>query len=117
MVNKFTFWLESIVEDDPLPDEINSILFKVDKNGGYKFIKLLGYSGVPNVNKIAYFPLEAQFFLDHTLAKQPTDKFLFNAKYIIEECFNSLILKKQFKGKKIYFQFNNVVEYLFKINQ
>ena len=62
MVNEFIFWLEGIVEDDPLPEEVNVIIFKTNFNGEYKYIELLGYEQEVNENSLSYRTLEMQFF-------------------------------------------------------
>ena len=43
MIDKFAFWLSGIVEDDPLPDEIDNILFLIKTNGSYKYTEMRGF--------------------------------------------------------------------------
>ena len=112
MVKRFSFWLEGIVEDDPIPVEIKIIVFKVTKNGEYKSTEMLGYEDINLTNKVPYFPLEAQFLWCHTLSKQNEQKFIYVIKNVIEEAFSSNILKQQFGGKEIYLQYKNI-EFLF----
>jgi len=114
VVDEFIFWLESIVEDDPLPEEIDVILFKTNFNGKYKYLELLGYQTQINENSLSYRTPEMQFFKSKELAKLNDITFYNRCKYLIEECFSSGILKQQFSGKKIYFHFKNI-EFLFKI--
>lgn len=62
----FYSWLTGLVEDDPIPFEIKSIIFYVDKN--YE----IGFSGSEeeNVEMIdfgTYFPLESQYFYSQKL--------------------------------------------------
>lgn len=59
--NEFIFWLYGLIEDDPIPYEIKSLVFFVNKNNE------IGFSGAEEkeINKIDYyfyFPLESQFF-------------------------------------------------------
>ena len=83
MVEQFIFWLLGIIEDDPLPDEVECILFNTRINGNYKYIELKGYEKEPNINAVSFSPLEAQFFYSFTLAKMQNENFVYNAKYII----------------------------------
>lgn len=115
MVENFKLWLEGLLEDDPVPEEIDILLFNIKSNGEYKFIELIGYENQINSNAITYYPLESQFYWNHALAKQDNKTFIFEVKYIIEEAFASLILKTQLKNKKIYLKCNNEINYLFKV--
>ena len=115
MVKKFTFWLEGLIEDDPLPAEITHILFNSRHNGNYKYIELLGYEKEINQNALAYYPLEAQLFFCNEIAKLNDNGFEYEVKYLIEECFSSRILKNQFKNKKIYFKYKEKINFLFKV--
>ncbi len=59
--NEFILWLKGIVEDDPIPYEIKSLVFYLNKNNE------IGFSGteekeVKVVDKFFYYPLEAQYF-------------------------------------------------------
>ena len=62
MKNEIAYWLKQIVEDDPLPCEIDVIVFKISFNGLYKYIELLGFEKEADFSQIAYMPLEAQGF-------------------------------------------------------
>lgn len=115
MVKRFAFWLEGIVEDDPIPVEITHILFNTKQNGKYKYIELIGYENDINENDLTYFPLEAQFFFCNELAKLKENEFEYQCKYLIEESFDNIFLKKQFKNKKIYFKFKDKIQFLFKV--
>lgn len=116
MVEQFIFWLIGLVEDDPIPDEIKCILFETKINGKYKYIQLKGYEDEPNVNSLAFCPLEAQWFNNITLAKMYKDNFIYNVKYIINESISNDSLKEIFMNKKIYFKYLNNMEFLFKVN-
>lgn len=64
--NDFIFWLRGLIEDDPIPYEINSLVFFIDKNFE------IGFSGSEenNINLIDYyfyFPLEAEYFFSTEL--------------------------------------------------
>lgn len=115
MVEQFVFWLLGIIEDDPLPDEVKCILFNTRINGNYKYIELKGYEKEPNINAVAFSPLEAQFFYSFTLAKMQNENFVYNAKYIINEAFSNKELKYIFKKCKIYFKYLNNINYLFTV--
>lgn len=117
MVEQFIFWILGIVEDDPLPDEINCLLFETKINGDYKYLQLKGYEKEPNVNSISFNPLEAQFFNNRTLARMKKDNFIYNAKYIINESVANAEIINVFNNKKIYFKYLDNLEYLFKINK
>lgn len=115
MVKLFTSWLEGVVEDDPLFEEIDIIVFNTRFNGKYKYLELKGYEKYIFDNAIAFSPLEAQFFDCADLSKMNESKFCFNAKYLIEESFSSDNLKREFNNRKIYFKYKQKLEYLFDI--
>lgn len=69
LFNKFIFWLEGLIQDDPIPFEINSLVFFI--NSHFE----IGFSGTEkqNVQKIdheMFFPLEAEFFYCPNLTKK-----------------------------------------------
>ena len=113
MVNKFIFWLECIFEETPLPDEIKNIVFKVNFSGKYKFVELNGYELYPYENADCFRPLEAQFFNCNELAKLDDDVFIYQIKYIVEECLIDENISFILKGKKVFLYFNNNLEFLF----
>lgn len=115
MVAKFTFWLEGLIEDDPLPCEIDIIVFNTRQNGKYKYIECIGYEQEINSNSLAYYPLEAQCFLCGELAGLDNKNFCFECEYIIEEAFSSKILKQQFKNINIFFKYEDNIKLLFKV--
>ena len=112
MIKKFSFWLESIVEDEPIPNEINIIVFKLNQNGKYYFLELFGLEKQLNINKMAYRPLEAQFFCLKDLFLTNNSVMLYKLKNLIDTAFENCFLKEQFKNKKIYFFYKNF-EFLF----
>ena len=114
MVKKFIFWLNSIFEASPLPDEIKYIVFKVNFAGKFKFVEMFGYELFPNENLDCFRHLEAQYFNCTELAKMEDNKFLFNLKYLIEECLSDEVISFILKGKSIFLYFNNKLELLFK---
>ena len=115
MVNKFIFWLKSIFENTPLPDEIKYIVFKVNFAGKFKFVELIGYEQYPNVNANCYLPLEAQYFNCTNLAKMEENLFVYNLKNIIEECCSDNFISFNLKGKTIFLLFKNKMELIFKV--
>lgn len=115
MVDRLISWLEGLLEDDPIPNEIDIIVFNIRENGKYKYLELIGYEHCISENQIAYYPLEAQHFICKEIAKFDDEKFIFESKYLIEECFKSKILKFQLKNKKIYLKNNREINFLFKV--
>ena len=114
MTQKLAFWLESIVEDDPLPDEVDVIVFKLNANGNYKYLELLGLENELNLNKETFRPLEAQFFDLKEILTKDERVFVYRLKTIIDEAFSSLVLKQQYKNRKIYL-YVNTFEFLFEV--
>lgn len=115
MVKLFTSWLEGLVEDAPLLEEIDIVVFNTRFNGEYKYLELKGYEKYISGNAITFSPLEAQFFNCAKLSKMKEFEFCFNAKYLIEEAFSSSLLKREFNNRKIYFKYKQKIEYLFDI--
>ena len=112
MVSRFTFWLEGIVEDDPLPTEIKNIVFDVKHNGKYKYLEMQGFEKKISPNAIFYRPLEAEFFALKELSQDGENLFEYKVKTLIDEAFFSPILKQQFAGRKIYL-LNRNLQFLF----
>lgn len=115
MVKQLEFWLEGIIEDDPIPDEIDIVLFKVNINGLYKYLELKGYEKEISNNTVPYNPLEAQFFNCKELASLSDKVFYIRAKNIIEEAFSSSVLQQQLKGRRVFFQYGDKIEFLFRV--
>ena len=115
MIEKFRFWLYSIVEQTPIPDEIENILFTltIDEHGS--FLKMEGFEKEINLNILCFRPLEAEFFAMGGYKHKNKDVIIYNVKEIIDESFSDNFLKEQFKKRKIYFMCNQKLEYLFKI--
>lgn len=116
MIKAFAFWLESIVEDDPLPDEVENIMFLVKENGEFKYLEFRGYEKGLNINSIFFRPLEAEFFSIMGLYHKNQKVFLNRLKLIIDEVFFNEELKIQFKNRNIYLMQEDILEYLFTIN-
>lgn len=88
---EFISWIEGIIEDDPIPYEIKSLVFYL--NSHFE----IGFSGtekekVEIVNRFFYEPLEAQFFYCTKLYKQ------FYEKKDIDFCL--IVLEKLLKNLK-----------------
>ncbi len=115
MIKKLQDWIEGILEDDALPEEISSILFNVVENGKFKYLELKGFEGSIDLNKITYFPLEAQFFCCKDFLYVEDKLFLFRIKNSIEEAFSSVTLCFLLKNKKIYLRYNQQINYLFTV--
>ena len=114
MIEMMTFWLLSIVEDDPIPYEISSIFFCHYKHllfmGGCEYKPLLNYM-------FDYFPLEAQYFdceqLHDIIGSKYYDAIVVDA---INESFSNNTLKHEFHNKKIYYgEYGKKLKYLFTI--
>lgn len=116
MIDTFIFWLNSIVEDSPIPDEVENIVFVVKENGDYRYLELRGYEETININSIFFRPLEAEFFTLTNLYHKGANVFIYKLKSMIDEAFFADGLKWQFKNRKIYLLYNDKLEYLFSIN-
>ena len=114
MVKKFAFWLEGIVEDTPLPDEVDIIVFKVDSNGNYKYLQMLGFEKQIDLNKVNFRPLEAEFFNVMEFFTNNEKLFQYRIKNMIDDAFGGAAIKQQFIGRKI-FLYNKNVEFLFDV--
>lgn len=104
MTDEIMFWLEEIVEDDPLPYEIKHITFLYTKQNGCISLCMGGTEQKPTLcNMFDYFPLEAQYFDLKELATSNEQYFVKLMCYFISEAFSNDYLKLQFNAKKIYF--------------
>jgi len=115
MVNSLKFWLASIIEDDPLPDEIKTIVFNVGDNGKFLTLSMFGYETILNINKMPYNPLEAQFFFDKNSSKLPIQKYLIRLKNSLDECFIDKQLYNGFYKRKIYIRYKGEETFLFEV--
>ena len=116
MVKDFIFWLTSIAEENPIPDEVDCILFIASSQDGYCFLQMNGFEGVPDEHKNCFRPLEAQFFYSKELQNISEKILKYRIKYAIEEAFFDKNLKYEYKNKKIYLMLNKNMEYLFHNN-
>ncbi len=104
MTDELIFWLEEIVDDDPLPYEIKHITFLYTKQNGCFELCMGGTEQKPNPNNMFdYFPLEAQYFDLKDFAIFNEQYFVKLMCYFISEAFSSDYLKIQFKAKRIHF--------------
>ena len=115
MIDKFIFWLEGIVEDDPLLDEVKNIVFWVCANGKYKYLELRGYEQPFTISSHFFRPLEAEFFDISKLFHSDSKVFSYRLKNMIEDAFFSNILKQQYHKRKIYLWYDNTLTFLFKV--
>ena len=97
MVDEFVFWLKSISDDNPIPDEIDCIVFIVKAKGKYAYLELNGYEGKPDFYKICYRPLEAQFFHSKNFNNISTKILNYRIKNLIEDAFVNKEIIKVFK--------------------
>ena len=65
MQQLFDEWVLGVFEDDPLPYEVNMLLFVLDKKGDYYNLEFSGHQcyGQSINNSGFYYPLEAQSFV------------------------------------------------------
>ncbi len=115
MTEDLRFWLEQIVEDDPIPYEVKHIIFSYIFDGAITLC-MGGTEQKPTINNMFdYFPLEAQFFDCKKLKKIKDEAYFCRLlKFSLNECFCSEYLKNQFKSKKIYiYNGTNMPKYLF----
>lgn len=118
MIDKFTFWLESIVEDTPIPYEVKHISFVYTKRNGCFVLMLGGTETAPNLNNMFdFFPLEAQYHFDNELYNITDESYFVKLmQTVIDESFSSDYIKHQYKGKKIYFgKYKEKLKFLFQI--
>jgi len=107
--NDFILWLTGLIEDDPIPYEINSLVFFIDKNFE------IGFSGseekqINLIDYYFYFPLDSEYFfsfdlyqyiysqqnkektglkvLKKLLSKLKTDNYFKNFQYFYGKLFN-----------------------------
>lgn len=119
-LNELEFWLISIVEDDPLPDEIKYITFFYNENGKMFSLSMGGNElYFKNNYNFDYFPLEAQFCYDKEMMNISDESFFVKmAIKKIDESFYNKELKKNFLNRKIYFaKYGQTPKFLFKINK
>ncbi len=120
IIKNFSFWLESIVEDDPIPYEIENISFVYTKTNSCFVLCMGGTEFKPNQNNIFdFFPLEAQFFYFIQLNKIKDENYYKNLiKTCIDESFSSSYLKEQYNKKYIYFgEYGKKLEFLFQVEK
>lgn len=92
---KLLYWIESILEDDPLPDEIKFVYFCIVMDKSSFHLEMRG-SELKNTKYFEYWPLEAQyFFYDY-----PKDVNAFK-----EELILSIKNLPIFEDRKIYLLF------------
>ena len=104
MISDFTHWLEGIVEDDPVPYEVKNICFVYTQTNNCFSLFMGGTENYPTLNNMFdYFPLEAQYYNFNELYKiKDLHHFTKMCKYLIDECFSSVVLKTQFAQKRIF---------------
>ena len=102
----FIFWFKGLIEDDPIPYEIKTLVFYINKHNE------IGFSGteaenIKIVDLFFYYPLEAQFFycpkLTSLMKKSTKNQ---NLNYL-------KILLTKLKKDKYFKKFNFKCGYLF----
>ena len=102
--NEFIFWLNGLIEDDPIPFEIKSLVFFVNKN--YE----IGFSGseeeyVKIVDFYFYFPLEGEYFYckdlyEYIYSKKDRKK---TSLWVLKNLLNRLKYDNYFKKFKYFY--------------
>lgn len=118
MIEQFIFWLCSIVEDNPIPYEINHISFVYRTSNKCISLAMGGTEYKPTLNNLFdYFPLEAQFFDCLDLLKISNINYYHRLlAQIINESFSVPYLKHQFKDRAIYLgEYGKSMEFLFNV--
>lgn len=118
MPEDFVFWIKSIVEDDPIPYEINHLYFALSLKNKIASLSLGGRElGNEIIGDFEYFPLEAQFFSNQTF-NNIIDSYL--AKLAVKELLDYALddpeIRKTFKNKNIYIgEFQKKPEYKIRV--
>lgn len=112
MLQKFKFWLAGILEDDPVPDEIKFIVFKINSNGEFLYLEMLGLEEL-NLNLVCYRPLEAEFFSLKELSYKDQKVVIYRLKTLIEDAFDADI-SEQLAHKKVYLYIDDF-EFMFNV--
>ncbi len=97
----FVCWLNGLIEDDPIPYEISSLVFFVNNHAE------IGMSGtetkqVKNIDYNFYFPLEAQYFYCIEFYNQKNFNIDKSLKFL-EESLNKLKKDKYFGKFNLFF--------------
>lgn len=115
MVEEINRWLSGMLEENPIPFEINHLVFDIYFSTKYSYLTLSGYEGKIDKNAIIYFPLEAQFFTSLDMKSISKKVLLFRLREALYACFDDIFLKNEFKNKKIYLSCGGIIEYLFTV--
>lgn len=114
MPEDFVFWIKSIVEDDPIPYEIDHLYFALSMKNKIASLCLGGREQNSEIiDDFEYFPLEAQFFFNRTF-NNITDAYLAKLaiKQLLDYALDDVEIRKIFKNKKVYIgEFQRCVEY------
>ena len=112
MLQKFKFWIAGILEDEPVPDEIKFIVFKINSNGEFLYLEMLGLEEL-NLNLVCYRPLEAEFFSLKGLNHKNNKVIIYRLKMLIEDAFDADI-SEQLAHKMVYLYIDDF-EFMFKV--
>lgn len=109
MNSEFVFWVLGVLEDEPIPYEIQNIYFCLHRENGNIF---LSFGGNEKTEKIVfnfeYYPLEAQFFKvenQYTFSLFTLRKLLENAfrnPYFFDAFLNKTVFLAVFGEKEVY---------------
>ncbi|MDD2445899.1 MAG: hypothetical protein PHX09_03720 [Clostridia bacterium] len=114
MLKDFSFWLEGIEEETPLPYEIKHIYFCLHRSNNYFYISYGGNQfDSEMLFNFEYHPLEAQFFEIYCY-----DKFfnLNKLENLVEDLFDNVFFRNLFANKFVYVAVFGTNE-IFKINK
>lgn len=112
----FLFWVMSIVEDDPMPDEVHHIYFVINFRQGDCALSLTGTELFENpVFNFEFYPLEAYYFKNRSYNNI---KDIYIAKItvleLIEKAFENSNFKNAFKNRSIYIcEYGHKIDYTF----
>lgn len=101
MLQEFIDWIVGLIEDDPIPYEIEYLIFCLDKSNDFEHIMFAGNEKLEKCFlNFEYFPLEAQFFNVYKFKKNFS---LFDLRKLIENALHFKNFKKIVENKKIIY--------------
>lgn len=109
------FWLSSIVEDTPLPDEIKKIVIVVYSEKKNKYLKFLGYEKQIDINAPAFYPLEGQYFYYKDMLTLSEKEMILRIISTIEDSFYDKGLKHEYANREIFVYYGKNLKFLFKV--
>lgn len=100
MKDEFVFWVLGVLEDDPIPYEVDDIYFCLHRENGNIFLSFGGNEKKEKrIFNFEYYPLEAQFF---KIENQNTFS-LFSLRKLLEYAQENPTFLEAFRDKNLYF--------------